>query len=105
MCLCSVHHQLQQKFYCCSYKNNYPNTVQTTVYNKPAVLSGFKPSSNMVRLSPDPALSSRSHTNSPSSTINRGVHCRPSPPPYMRPRFRTEVIQDDPDSNEKNWYC
>lgn len=27
-----------------------------------------------------------SHSNSPNSTINRGVHCRPSPPPYVKPR-------------------
>ncbi|XP_056640234.1 epsilon-sarcoglycan isoform X1 [Diorhabda sublineata] len=27
-----------------------------------------------------------SHSNSPNSTMNRGVHCRPSPPPYVKPR-------------------
>ncbi|XP_044751816.1 epsilon-sarcoglycan isoform X2 [Coccinella septempunctata] len=87
------------------YRDEYPNKMQTPVCHKPAVLSGYKPSSNLIKLSPDPALGSRSHTNSPSSTINRGVHCRPSPPPYMRPRFRTDVPQDEQISDEKNWYC
>lgn len=42
-------------------------------------------------LSPDPALLPRSHTNSPTSTINRGVHCRPNPPPYIRPKFKPDL--------------
>ncbi|XP_063923548.1 epsilon-sarcoglycan isoform X1 [Zophobas morio] len=42
-------------------------------------------------LSPDPMLLSRSHTNSPQSTINRGVHCRPNPPPYVRPKFKPDL--------------
>ncbi|CAG9835667.1 unnamed protein product [Diabrotica balteata] len=32
-----------------------------------------------------------SHSNSPNSTINRGVHCRPSPPPYVRPKFKSDL--------------
>ncbi|KAJ8928234.1 hypothetical protein NQ314_019184 [Rhamnusium bicolor] len=44
-----------------------------------------------MNLSPDPMLISRSHTNSPTSTISRGVHCRPSPPPYVRPKFKPEL--------------
>lgn len=40
-------------------------------------------------LSPDSHL--RSHTNSPTSTVTRGVHCRPSPPPYVRPKFKPEL--------------
>lgn len=39
-------------------------------------------------VSPEAVLLSRSHTNSPTSTISRGVHCRPSPPPYVRPKFK-----------------
>lgn len=39
-------------------------------------------------ISPEAMLLS---TNSPSSTINRGVHCRPSPPPYVRPKFKPEI--------------
>ncbi|KAJ8917775.1 hypothetical protein NQ315_010681 [Exocentrus adspersus] len=42
-------------------------------------------------MSPDPMLLSRSQTNSPTSTIGRGVHCRPSPPPYVRPKFKPEL--------------
>ncbi|XP_018570617.1 epsilon-sarcoglycan isoform X2 [Anoplophora glabripennis] len=42
-------------------------------------------------MSPDPMLLSRSQTNSPTSTISRGVHCRPSPPPYVRPKFKPEL--------------
>ncbi|XP_066142293.1 alpha-sarcoglycan isoform X2 [Euwallacea fornicatus] len=37
--------------------------------------------------SPDILLPNRS----PNSTMNRGVHCRPSPPPYVRPRYKPEV--------------
>lgn len=37
-------------------------------------------------LSPENVLISRSHTNSPNSTMGRGLHCRPSPPPYVRPK-------------------
>lgn len=33
---------------------------------------------------------SRSHTGSP-TLINRGVHCRPSPPPYIKPMFKAEI--------------
>ncbi|XP_049824215.1 epsilon-sarcoglycan isoform X2 [Aethina tumida] len=41
-------------------------------------------------LSPEPALFSL--TNSPTSTLNHhGVHCRPSPPPYVRPKFKPEL--------------
>lgn len=39
-------------------------------------------------VSPETVLLSRSHTNSPTSTLTRGVHCRPSPPPYVRPKFK-----------------
>ncbi|CAH1170470.1 unnamed protein product [Phaedon cochleariae] len=38
--------------------------------------------------SPDP----HSHTASPSSTVGHGVHCRPSPPPYVRPKFKPEIL-------------
>ncbi|XP_030768249.1 epsilon-sarcoglycan isoform X2 [Sitophilus oryzae] len=31
------------------------------------------------------------YSDSPNSTINRGVHCRPSPPPYVRPKFKPEI--------------
>ncbi|KRT80087.1 hypothetical protein AMK59_8667 [Oryctes borbonicus] len=40
-------------------------------------------------LSPE-MVGSRSHTNSPTSTISRGLHCRPSPPPYIKPKFSAE---------------
>nr|CAI5848556.1 unnamed protein product [Callosobruchus analis] len=40
-----------------------------------------------VRLSPD----LHSHTTSPNSTMGRGMHCRPSPPPYVRPKFKPEL--------------
>ncbi|XP_076265296.1 sarcoglycan alpha isoform X1 [Rhynchophorus ferrugineus] len=39
----------------------------------------------------DMLLLNRSHTDSPNSTLNRGVHCRPSPPPYIRPKFKPEI--------------
>lgn len=87
------------------YKDDPTEQIDTPILNQHAILSGYKPSSNLVKLSPDPALGSRSHTSSPSSTINRGVHCRPNPPPYMRPRFKAEINNDDPNLNEKNWYC
>lgn len=32
-----------------------------------------------------------SHSNSPNSTINRGLHCRPSPPPYIRPKYKPDL--------------
>ncbi|XP_022916089.1 epsilon-sarcoglycan isoform X2 [Onthophagus taurus] len=41
-------------------------------------------------LSPEMYAGVRSHTNSPTSTISRGVHCRPSPPPYVKPKFSAE---------------
>nr|XP_023022553.1 epsilon-sarcoglycan isoform X1 [Leptinotarsa decemlineata] len=44
-------------------------------------------SSNRDGMSPD----LHSHTNSPNSTISRGMHCRPSPPPYVRPKFKSEI--------------
>ncbi|KAK5644790.1 hypothetical protein RI129_006090 [Pyrocoelia pectoralis] len=34
-----------------------------------------------------PELVSRSHTESPTLGA-RGIHCRPSPPPYVRPKFK-----------------
>ncbi|CAH0555433.1 unnamed protein product [Brassicogethes aeneus] len=40
-------------------------------------------------LSPEPMLFSL--TNSPTSTLGHGVHCRPSPPPYVRPKFKPEL--------------
>ncbi|KAI4462123.1 alpha-/epsilon-sarcoglycan family member [Holotrichia oblita] len=41
-------------------------------------------------LSPEMTGGSQSHTNSPTSTISRGIHCRPSPPPYIKPKFSAE---------------
>ncbi|XP_031351991.1 epsilon-sarcoglycan isoform X1 [Photinus pyralis] len=37
-----------------------------------------------------PELVSRSHTESP-SLGPRGMHCRPSPPPYVRPKFKPDL--------------
>lgn len=37
-----------------------------------------------------PEMTSRSHTASPTSTL-RGMHCRPSPPPYVRPKFKPDL--------------
>lgn len=42
-------------------------------------------------ISPDPMLLSRNHSDSPNCTVNRGLHCRPSPPPYVRPKFKPEI--------------
>ncbi|KAL1501494.1 hypothetical protein ABEB36_006805 [Hypothenemus hampei] len=29
--------------------------------------------------------------HSPNSTLSRGMHCRPSPPPYVRPKFKPDM--------------
>ncbi|KAG5884853.1 hypothetical protein JTB14_036088 [Gonioctena quinquepunctata] len=44
-------------------------------------------SSNRESMSPD----LHSHSNSPNSTTGHGMHCRPSPPPYVRPKFKSEI--------------
>lgn len=44
-----------------------------------------------VSLSPEQSLKSRSQTGSPTSTLARGVHCRPSPPPYVRPKYKQNL--------------
>lgn len=45
-------------------------------------------SNNREFLTNEQILIPRSHTNSPTSTLSRGVHCRPSPPPYVKPKFK-----------------
>ncbi|CAG9861824.1 unnamed protein product [Phyllotreta striolata] len=59
---------------------NYSETIhrpveKTNSYNRDA------------NLSPDLC----SHSNSPDATITRGIHCRPSPPPYVRPKYRPDL--------------
>lgn len=58
-------------------------------------------------------------SRSPNSTVSRGVHCRPSPPPYVRPRYKPDALQEQnsPISADNNrvealenedgnsWYC
>lgn len=44
-----------------------------------------------LNFTPDPILLSRCHTDSPNSTIGRGMHCRPSPPPYVRPKYKPDL--------------
>ncbi|XP_050293300.1 epsilon-sarcoglycan [Anthonomus grandis grandis] len=33
----------------------------------------------------------RNYMESPNSTMTRGVHCRPSPPPYVRPKYKPNI--------------
>ncbi|KAI4462131.1 alpha-/epsilon-sarcoglycan family member [Holotrichia oblita] len=70
-------------FYC----GNYP-----ICYYKPRNIHLKKfIQSTRFRLSfPEMTGGSQSHTNSPTSTISRGIHCRPSPPPYIKPKFSAE---------------
>ncbi|KAK9869806.1 hypothetical protein WA026_003538 [Henosepilachna vigintioctopunctata] len=87
-----------------SKEEDISGSTQTSDYDK-NVLENSKTNQHM-KLSPDTTLVSRSHTSSPTSTINRGVHCRPSPPPYVRPRFKpAECGADDVTRDEKSWYC
>ncbi|KAF5273769.1 hypothetical protein FQA39_LY00884 [Lamprigera yunnana] len=37
-----------------------------------------------------PELATRNHPESPTLT-SRGIHCRPSPPPYVRPKFKPDL--------------
>lgn len=56
-----------------------------TIQKDTEVLRNYN-SNKELRMSPD----IHSHTNSPNSTISRGMHCRPSPPPYVRPKYKPD---------------
>lgn len=60
-----------------------------TIHRATQSLRSLSNSREISCLSPD--LTIRSHTESPTSTMVRGIHCRPSPPPYIRPKFKPEL--------------
>lgn len=62
-----------------------------TIHKATHTLRSLSNNRDLTAVSPECVLLSRSHTNSPTSTISRGVHCRPSPPPYVRPKFKPNL--------------
>lgn len=77
-----------------------PVTQYETICRATESLRNFS-SNRELGMSPD----LHSHTNSPNSTLGHGVHCRPSPPPYVRPKFKPELWQEEPENGNKTWYC
>ncbi|KAF5286543.1 hypothetical protein FQR65_LT12547 [Abscondita terminalis] len=59
----------------------------TTIHNTNS-MKGLSTKRDISCLSPE--LVSRNHPDSP-SLGPRGIHCRPSPPPYIRPKFKPDL--------------
>lgn len=66
--------------------NNFNNfeTIQKATNS----LRNYSTPRDFICMSPE--STHMSYTNSPTNTLNKGHHCRPSPPPYVRPKYKPE---------------
>lgn len=79
--LCFYHDDINKELDEMSRGEPIENSIHTTITSADI---------QKVKLSPDPLIS-KSHSESPNATITRGMHCRPSPPPYVRPKYKPDL--------------